>query len=120
VIRSAEVASTETPIHLTVPKGFPPQLEDELRRRLERLRQLTDRPLLGVRLTLRTPAGHKRTDQWVADASVVVGGRPLAAHATGPDAVNRLAITPTGPSPKFHDDPDILVIAASLLRRSRW
>lgn len=87
MIRSAEVASTETPIHLTVPKGFPPQLEDELRRRLERLRQLTDKPLLGVRLTLRTPAGHKRTDQWVADASVVVGGRPLAAHATGPDAV---------------------------------
>jgi hypothetical protein len=43
--------------------------------------------LLGVRVTLRTPAGHKRTDQWVADASVVVGGRPLAAHATGPDAV---------------------------------
>jgi ribosome-associated translation inhibitor RaiA len=80
------VASTETPINLAVPKGFPPHLEVELRRRLERLRQLTDKPLLGVRLTLRTPAGHSRSDQWLADASVVVGGRVLAAHATGPDA----------------------------------
>lgn len=80
------MASTETPINLAVPKGFPPHLEAELRRRLERLRQLTDKPLLSVRLTLRTPAGHRRSDQWLADASVVVGGRLLAAHATGPDA----------------------------------
>ena len=57
------MASTETPINLTVPKGFPPHLEVELRRRLERLRQLTDKPLLSVRLTLRTPAGHRRSDQ---------------------------------------------------------
>lgn len=80
------MASTETPINLAVPKGFPPHLEVELRRRLERLPQLTDKPLLGVRLTLRTPAGNRRSDQWLADASVVVGGRVLAAHATRPDA----------------------------------
>jgi ribosome-associated translation inhibitor RaiA len=82
------VASTETPIDLAVPKDFPPQLEAELRRRLERLREFTDKPLLGVRLTLRTPAGHRRSDQWLADASVVVGGRVLAAHVAGPDAVS--------------------------------
>jgi ribosome-associated translation inhibitor RaiA len=82
------VASTETPIDLAVPKGFPPHVVVELRRRLERLRQLTDKPLLGVRLTLRTPAGRSRSDQWLADASVVVSGRVLAAHATGPDALS--------------------------------
>jgi ribosome-associated translation inhibitor RaiA len=80
-------ASTETPIELTLPKGVPAALEDNVRQRLERLRRATDEPLLNVRLTLREPGGHSRWEHWLADASVVAGGRLLAAHATGPDAL---------------------------------
>jgi ribosome-associated translation inhibitor RaiA len=84
VTPEAVVASTETPIELTVPKAFPPELEDDVRQRLDGLRRFTDEPLLNLRLTLRSPGGHSRTDEWVADASAVVNGRLLAAHATGP------------------------------------
>jgi ribosome-associated translation inhibitor RaiA len=57
------------------------------RRHIASLAEYTDEPLLGARLTLRR-LGHPPTKRpWVADASVVVNGRLLAAHATGPTAV---------------------------------
>ncbi|HYM56767.1 MAG TPA: HPF/RaiA family ribosome-associated protein [Solirubrobacteraceae bacterium] len=81
------MAETEAPIDISVPKGFPQSRKAEVRRRLEKLGRFTDEPLLGVRLTLRNPASHSRSAKWMADASAVLNGRLLAAHATGPEPV---------------------------------
>jgi ribosome-associated translation inhibitor RaiA len=57
------------------------------RERIASLAEYTDEPLLGGRITLRR-LGHPTTKRpWVADASVLLNGRLLAAHVTGPTAV---------------------------------
>jgi hypothetical protein len=56
-------------------------------RRIAALADYTDEPLLGARLTLRRLGRPPTKRPWVADSSVLVNGRLMAAHATGPTAV---------------------------------
>jgi len=85
--RRAVADGADAPIEISFPKDFPRARQDEVRRRLEELRHYVDEPVLAVRLVLRDHASHARPASWVADASAVLNGRLLAAHATGPDAV---------------------------------
>jgi uncharacterized protein (DUF2267 family)/ribosome-associated translation inhibitor RaiA len=57
------------------------------RERVADLQRYTDLPLLGARLTLRRPETRRARVRWVADARVLLDGRLLAAHATGPTAL---------------------------------
>jgi uncharacterized protein (DUF2267 family)/ribosome-associated translation inhibitor RaiA len=57
------------------------------RERVAELQRYTDLPLIGARLTLRHPETRAPRPGWIADASVLLDGRLLAAHATGPTAL---------------------------------
>jgi ribosome-associated translation inhibitor RaiA len=65
------------------PDDAPPGEVETARERIAQLERYTDEPILGARLTLRHPHTHKSRDVWSADASVLLNGRTLAAHATG-------------------------------------
>jgi len=55
-------------------------------REIEKLADVTDKPLLTARLALGREATGRAKRSYVADASAVVDGRQLAAHATGSSA----------------------------------
>jgi ribosome-associated translation inhibitor RaiA len=57
---------------------------DELRARMATLERLTELPLTGMRIVVREVHGGRGAAAWIADARLRAGGRPLAAHATGP------------------------------------
>jgi ribosome-associated translation inhibitor RaiA len=70
-------------IEVTASKDIPPSEVQAARERLAKLERYTDLPILAARLTLRHPQTHTSRMQYVADASMVVDGRLIAAHATG-------------------------------------
>jgi ribosome-associated translation inhibitor RaiA len=70
-------------IEVTAPEDAPPDQIEAAREKLASLERSTGQPILGTRLTLRHPQTRKARDIWVADASVLVNGRLVAAHATG-------------------------------------
>jgi ribosome-associated translation inhibitor RaiA len=74
-------------VELHAPDDLPDTTADAVRERMASLQRFTDEPLLSARLTLRRPQTHASRSRWVADASVLLDGRLLAAHATGPSAL---------------------------------
>jgi ribosome-associated translation inhibitor RaiA len=74
------------PVEIHAPDELPDARRAEIRERLAGLARATDEPIQGVRLTLRRPETRVARSRWVADASLLLNGRPLAAHATGQDA----------------------------------
>jgi ribosome-associated translation inhibitor RaiA len=79
--------SAVAPVAIHAPDDLPHAKLDEIRERLAGLARYTDKPIGGVRLTLRHPETRAARSRWVADASLVLDGRQLAAHTTGKDAV---------------------------------
>ena len=73
-----------TAIELHVGDGVPQSQAERARERIAKLERFTDDPILSARLTLRR-AGQ--VPPYVADASVLVDGRLLAAHADGASVV---------------------------------
>jgi uncharacterized protein (DUF2267 family)/ribosome-associated translation inhibitor RaiA len=76
------------PVELHVPKDLPRSDVAAARERMASLQRYTDRPILSARLTLRHPETRQGRARWIADASVNVDGRLLAAHATGRSAID--------------------------------
>lgn len=74
------------PVEIHAPDGLPDASRAKIRERLAGLARATDEPIQSVRLTLRAPETRVARARWVADASLLLNGRPLAAHATGQDA----------------------------------
>ena len=74
------------PVEIHAPDELPAACRAEISERLAGLARVTDEPIQGVRLTLRRPETRVARSSWVADASLLLNGRPLAAHATGQDA----------------------------------
>ncbi|MEA2146127.1 MAG: hypothetical protein QOG59_1714, partial [Solirubrobacteraceae bacterium] len=68
------------PIEVHAPDGLSPSERGEIRERFARLVRDTDEPIEELRLTLRHPETRTARLRWVADASLVLGGRRLAAH----------------------------------------
>jgi ribosome-associated translation inhibitor RaiA len=75
------------PIEVHAPDDLPTSVRDEIRDQFARLARYTDEPIEGQRLTLRHPETRPARLRWVADASLVLNGRRLAAHAIGSDAL---------------------------------
>ena len=69
------------PIELHAPDDLSRSERGEIRERFARLARYTDEPIEELRLTLRHPETRAARLRWVADASLVLGGRRLAAHA---------------------------------------
>ncbi len=80
---SAAPLTPET-VELHAPDDLPDAAAAATRARMASLQRFTDAPLLNARLTLRRPRTHASRVRWVADASILLDGRLLAAHATGP------------------------------------
>jgi ribosome-associated translation inhibitor RaiA len=76
-----------TPVQVTTPRDLPQEVIEQARERMAELARVTDAPLLRARLTLRQPDTRPARARWTADAFVLLDGRPLAAHATGRDAL---------------------------------
>jgi uncharacterized protein (DUF2267 family)/ribosome-associated translation inhibitor RaiA len=74
-------------VELHAPSDLPPGEAAEARALLGSIERYTDQPILGARLTLRPPETRKARMRWIADASVSVDGRTLAAHTTGKTAI---------------------------------
>jgi uncharacterized protein (DUF2267 family)/ribosome-associated translation inhibitor RaiA len=70
------------------PKDLPRDELKAAREKLAALQGYVGAPILNARLTLRHPDTRKSRSRWIADASLDVNGRPLAAHATGRDALS--------------------------------
>ena len=70
-------------VELTAGNGISSTEAEEARERITALERYVDRPLIGLRLTLRRTGGVR---PFVADTSVRFEGRLLAAHATGASA----------------------------------
>jgi hypothetical protein len=77
----------EVEVEVTAADEVPRGERDAARERIASLVDYTDEPLLGARLTLRRLGRPPTKRPWVADATVLVNGRLIAAHATGPTAV---------------------------------
>jgi ribosome-associated translation inhibitor RaiA len=71
------------PITIHAADDLSPDERGEVRERFARLARYTDEPIEGLRLTLRHPETRAARLRWVADASLVLNGRRLAAHTTG-------------------------------------
>ena len=80
-------ALTPETVALHAPDDLPDATAAAVRERMASLQRFTDEPLLSARLTLRRPQTHAARSRWVADASILLDGRLLAAHATGPSAM---------------------------------
>jgi ribosome-associated translation inhibitor RaiA len=78
---------TPETVELHAPDDLPDATAARVRERMASLQRFTDEPLLSARLTLRRPQTHASRSRWVADASVLLDGRLLAAHAAGPSAM---------------------------------
>jgi ribosome-associated translation inhibitor RaiA len=70
-------------VDITAPKDAPPDEVAAVRARVADLDGIVSLPILGARLTLRHPRTHTSRDRWIADASVLVNGQLVAAHASG-------------------------------------
>jgi hypothetical protein len=79
----------EMQIDITAAPGVPRGQMHEARRMLISLQQVAPRPLVAARLTLRPGASSSVGPPviYVADATLPFDGRLLAAHATGPTAL---------------------------------
>ncbi len=75
------------PIEVHAPDDLSQSQRGEIRERFARLARYTDEPIEELRLTLRHPETRAARLRWVADASLVLGGRRLAAHTAGSDAL---------------------------------
>jgi ribosome-associated translation inhibitor RaiA len=75
------------PIEVHAPDDLSRSERGEIRDRFARLARYTDEPIEELRLTLRHPETRAARLRWVADASLVLGGRRLAAHTAGSDAL---------------------------------
>lgn len=75
------------PIEVHAPDDLSRSERGEIRERFARLARYTDEPIKELRLTLRHPETRAARLRWVADASLVLGGRRLAAHTAGSDAL---------------------------------
>jgi ribosome-associated translation inhibitor RaiA len=73
-------------IEIHAPEDFPETTRNEIHARLFKVARRAHALVQGMRLTLRHPETRRARSRWVADASLVLGGRLVAAHATGPDA----------------------------------
>lgn len=73
-------------VQVRAPDTLPRETVTAARERLAELQRYTDRPLTAARLTLRHPETRAARSRWIADASILLDGRLLAAHATGPSA----------------------------------
>jgi ribosome-associated translation inhibitor RaiA len=80
---SGDPATVTVEIH--APDALPDTSLVPIRERLAGLARYADEPIRNVRLTLRHPETRVARSHWVADASLVLDGRMLAAHATGSD-----------------------------------
>jgi uncharacterized protein (DUF2267 family)/ribosome-associated translation inhibitor RaiA len=83
---SGDTVAPET-VEVHAPEDLPRETLAAARERLAGLQRHVGRPIISARLTLRHPDTRKARSRWVADASVDVDGRVLAAHATGRDAL---------------------------------
>jgi hypothetical protein len=75
-----------TVIEIVLGEGIPRGDAEALRARISELTELEGRPVPHARLTLRRGLGHHGVHRYVADASMFVDGRKLAAHAAGSSA----------------------------------
>jgi ribosome-associated translation inhibitor RaiA len=75
------------PIEVHAPDDLPRSERGEIRERFARLARYTDEPIRELRLTIRHPETRTARLRWVADASLVLNGRRLAAHTAHRDAV---------------------------------
>jgi uncharacterized protein (DUF2267 family)/ribosome-associated translation inhibitor RaiA len=82
--RPGDTLTPET-VQVHAPKDVPRATLDAARERLATLQRYVGRPIISARLTLRHQETRKARSHWVADASVDLEGRVLAAHTTGGD-----------------------------------
>jgi ribosome-associated translation inhibitor RaiA len=75
------------PIEVHAPDDLPAIERGPIHERFAKLARYTYEPIEGLRLTLRHPETRAARSRWVADASLVLNGRRLAAHTTGSDAL---------------------------------
>jgi ribosome-associated translation inhibitor RaiA len=75
-----------TVIEIELGEGVPRGDADTLRTGILELTELQDTPVSHARITLRRGLGRHGTHHYIADASVIVDGRKIAAHATGASA----------------------------------
>jgi ribosome-associated translation inhibitor RaiA len=75
------------PIEVHAPDDLSPSERGEIRERFARLARYTDEPIEELRLTLRHPETRAARLRWVADASLVLSGRRLAAHTAASQAL---------------------------------
>jgi ribosome-associated translation inhibitor RaiA len=77
-------SATTVDVELTADKSIPREQAHAAEELIASLARYSSRPLTGARLTLRESGPRRSKRPFVADASVVVDGRLLAAHAAGP------------------------------------
>jgi ribosome-associated translation inhibitor RaiA len=116
-------------IEISAPRDAPPEAVEAARERIARIERFTDEPILGARLTLRHPRTRKARDVWVADASVLVNGRLVAAHAAGPnpvraadeaaDRLRRQVVRMSDAEVARRDEPDLIARALADLANDR-
>jgi ribosome-associated translation inhibitor RaiA len=75
------------PVEIHAPDDLPSSRRAEIQQRLAGLARYTDEPIQEVRLTLRHPETRVGRMRWEADASLVLDGKQLVAHATGRDVL---------------------------------
>ncbi|MDX6570349.1 MAG: hypothetical protein QOH15_2927 [Gaiellales bacterium] len=75
-----------TVIEIVLGEGIPRGDADAVRTGILELTELQEKPVSHARVTLRRAVGRDGTRRYIADASVIVDGRKIAAHATGGSA----------------------------------
>ena len=75
-----------TVIEIELGEGVPRGDADTLRTGILELTELQEQPVSHARITLRQGLGRHGTRHYIADASVIVDDRKVAAHATGASA----------------------------------
>ena len=70
-------------VQVSAPKELRRDVVEQARERMAALAGVTDTPRLDARLTLRHEHVGPVDSRWVADASALLNGRLIAAHATG-------------------------------------
>jgi uncharacterized protein (DUF2267 family)/ribosome-associated translation inhibitor RaiA len=85
--RDADAPVPET-VEIHAPRDLPRPTLAAARERLAALQRYVGRPIISARLTLRHPETRRARSRWVADASIDLEGRVLAAHATGRDPLD--------------------------------
>jgi ribosome-associated translation inhibitor RaiA len=75
-----------TVIAIELGEGVPRGDAETVRTGILELTELQNEPVSHARITLRRGLGHDGTRRYIADASVIVDGRKIAAHATGASA----------------------------------